>query len=117
MNTVLLACLNNISKYSQVPIKNLSFNNDKVFFNTFCVYANLKYLNFQIPTCTINNKTINGFVNITVNLVKNSKKDLLGKDFEEECEVLQWLEYFLTYASCTNYIQVINQNLEVIYMQ
>lgn len=65
-----------------------------------------------MPTCNINNKSTSGFINIVVNLVKTSKRDLLGNNLEEQCEVLQWLEYCAVYAPYANNTQTVNQVLQ-----
>lgn len=66
-----------------------------------------------MPTCNINNTPVTGFISIVINLVKQSKKSLIGSDIVQETEVRQWLEYCLNYASQCNNSQNINQILQV----
>lgn len=72
-----------ISKFLEVPVKNVSCNEkDKV------IVAKLN-----------NGKSIKGFGTLVTQLARSSKKNMLGKNFEEEAEVKQWVEYSVCYVN------------------
>lgn len=48
------------------------------------------------------NKTTTGFLNIVLDILKQSNTPLAGKSAEDRAEIRQWIEYVVVYAANAN---------------
>lgn len=69
----------------------------------------------QMPTCNLQNKSVTGFFNIIITLLRESDSQLLGANLIDEAEVRQWLEYCVIYISVCNNSQSETQILQVLF--